>query len=106
MKRTFGIIALCVGIYAFIQFVAAGMRDEVASMIPLILACYICLATAFVCLIGDVIRFVGKCFSQGFSAGTVQKESHFCPFCGKTIYDNDRFCSQCGCDLTNTQLHI
>lgn len=58
------------------------------------------LITAIVCLIGDVIRFIGKCFSQGFSAGNPQECSQVCPLCGKAISGNARFCGECGCELT------
>lgn len=100
MKRKVGFTALGVGIFTFFMFVVACMRLETSLILPLALVYFLCMITAIVCLIGDAIRFIGKCFSQGFSAGNPQECNQVCPLCGKAISGNARFCGECGCELT------
>ena len=100
MKRKIGFIALTFGIIAFIFYMFSLTRMNFSSSISLLLIYAACMITAIICLIGDVIRFIGKCFSQGFSAGNSQECSQVCPLCGKAISGNARFCGECGCELT------
>ena len=100
MKRAIGFIALGAGIFTFFLFIVACMRHNTSLMFPLMVVYFFSMVTAIVCLIGDVIRFIGKCFSQGFSAGNSQECSRICPLCGKAISGSARFCGECGCELT------
>ena len=103
MKRKIGITALviyaiCIVLMIFMTSNASGRPSAgFPFLVALIAVSYI---TAIVCLIGDVIRFIGKCFFQGFSAGNSQERKRVCPLCGNAISGNARFCSECGCELT------
>ncbi len=103
MKRKIGIIALvvyviCIVLMIFMTSNASGRPNVAFQFVTVLIA--VSYITAIVCLIGDVIRFIGKCFSQGFRAGNSQECSQVCPLCGKAISGNARFCGECGCELT------
>ena len=100
MKRKIGFIALCVGIFSFFMLMVASMNFKISLVLPLILVYFFSIVTAIICLAGDVIRFIGKCFSQGANAANAQECSQVCPLCGKAISGSARFCSECGCELT------
>ena len=101
MKRKIGFTALAVAVLAFLSFVTSSVRHgDYGTMVFFALFYFAAIITAIVCLAGDVIRFIGKCFSQGFSAGNPQECGQVCPLCGKAISGNARFCSECGCELT------
>ncbi len=100
MKRKIGFTALAVAALAFLLCVSSMQRFNFGATTFLGLLYAAALITAFVCLIGDVIRFIGKCFSQGFRAGNSQECSQVCPLCGKPLSSDARFCSECGCELT------
>lgn len=108
MRRKIGFFALGLSVCAFILLVVAGMCCNTPLAVFMALLHFSSMITAIICLIGDVIRFIGKCFSQGFSAGNSQgfragnsqECSQVCPLCGKAISSKARFCSECGCELT------
>lgn len=99
MKRTIGIFALVLGIITFILFVCASTRYDVSQIAPMLFVYGASMFTAFVCLIGDVIRFIGKCFSQGYNSVNVKQERIACPLCGKQLPADSRFCGECGCEI-------
>lgn len=99
MKRFVGFLGLAVSGFSFIAVAVMGTYFYKTSLFFMLLF----LAggiTAAACLNADAIRFVGKCFSQGFNAGNSQECSQVCPLCGKTISGDAHFCSECGCELT------
>lgn len=100
MKRKIGFIALTVAALTFMLCVITMQRFDFSSFVFLGLVYGAALITAIVCLAGDVIRFIGKCFSQGANEGRGQECSRVCPLCGKPLSSNARFCSDCGCELT------
>ncbi len=101
MRRKIGFTALAVTVVAFLLFVISTVQHgDFGTAVFFALLYFAGIITAIVCLIGDVIRFIGKCFSQGFSAGKSQECSRVCPLCGKPLSSNVRFCSDCGCELT------
>ena len=102
MKRKIGIFALTVAGMSFVSMILMQVYDHCknADMVPFVLVFLAGGITAAACLIGDVIRFIGKCFSQGFNTGNSQERKRVCPLCGKAISGNARFCSECGCELT------
>lgn len=101
MKRKIGFTALAVAALAFLLAIFSMRSFGFEAFTFLVLLYAASMITAIVCLIGDVIRFIGKCFSQGFSAGNSQERKRACPLCGKAISGNARFCSECGCELTD-----
>lgn len=102
MKRKIGIFALTVAGISFVTMILMQVYGHCksADMVPFVLLFLAGGITAATCLSADAIRFIGKCFSQGFSAGNSQGCSQVCPLCGKAISGNARFCSECGCELT------
>lgn len=99
MKKFVGYLGLAISVVSFVAFAVMGMYFHKTSLFFMLLF-LVGGVTAEVCLIGDVIRFIGKCFSQGFNTGNSQERKRVCPLCGKAISGNARFCSECGCELT------
>ncbi len=104
IRRIIGFTALAFAIICFILFcimIASG-RLRAGLMVPLLLGYGFGIITAIACLIADVIRFIGKCFSQGANAAQPQMCSKICPKCGRALNSNVRFCSECGNEVTET----
>jgi len=102
MRRKIGIAALVVAGISFVSMILMQVYSHCdgTDMVPFILLWLAGGIIAVACLIADVIRFIGKCFFQGASAGNSQECSQVCPLCGKAISGNARFCGECGCELT------
>lgn len=101
MRRKIGFTALVVTAVAFLLFVISSVQyGDFGTTVFFALFYFAGIITSIVCLASDVIRFIGKCFSQGFSAENSQERKRVCPLCGKAISGNARFCSECGCELT------
>ena len=111
LKKKIGIIGLVTAALAFILWIVMVTTGAVFSRgggfspaVPLVLILIIGgSVTAFVCLIGDVIRFVGKKFGEGFGGGSSGYSSaprngsvKFCPHCGAALDRDAVFCSKCG----------
>lgn len=58
------------------------------------------LALAAACLTEDAVGYICKHISQRTKPAQPQKNSHFCPLCGKPLAANAPFCSWCGGELT------
>ncbi len=99
MRRKIGFISLAVAAVAFLMCAATMSSFDHGAFTFFMLVYGAAVITAIVCLAGDVIRFIGKCFAQGYNAGTPQKESRVCPNCNKPVSSDARFCTECGCEL-------
>ena len=97
IRRKIGYIALAVVVISIICLASMISGDyEMEEIQPVALTYAFGCIVAFVCLIGDVIRFIGKCFSQGFNGTQNQGNGRFCTNCSKPIDNNAKFCSHCG----------
>lgn len=124
-KREIGIGALILAGIAFLLWIlvlATGLvfRAKILFFgIPTVF--YVSLIVAFVCLIGDFIKFIGKKFSEGYrpeqnvstpvqpqstagvsggSSETVSLSANrFCGQCGSPVDEGDAFCKKCGTKL-------
>ena len=98
IRRKIGFIALAISLTSAIIaiFLCESFSFSAREITPFMLVYGFGGMIAFVCLIGDVIRFIGKCFSQGFNGTQSRGNGRFCTNCGKAIDANAKFCSHYG----------
>ena len=101
LRRMVGFTALAAAGISFILWmwiVVSGSGFSQTGMglngfaVGVLFSWMVSIITAVVCLIGDVIRFIGKTFGEGFGkAATVP-----CLSCGKAMAVSAVFCPHCG----------
>lgn len=99
MKRKVGITALIFAAIFFLLTAAAMPAKAMGVGIFCVIMYFACALTAVICLFGDVVRFIGKMFSAGFSEGAAKSYNHYCPQCGKGLEQDAHFCPGCGTKL-------
>ena len=104
MKRTIGIAAAVIGVidlFVWIIMIFTGAMFDgfgfSSFALVIFLLWFVCIGVAAFCLLGDIIRFVGKNFSAGYHSATpTQSANGFCTACGKQIAGDMAFCPYCG----------
>ena len=94
-RKMIGITALIGSVMCYIGNVFSVMTMN-ENVILFSLLSWICGLVAFFCLIGFVIRYVGKKFAEGWSEGLPQYNPGYCSNCGNKVLDNAKFCNYCG----------
>ena len=102
MKRKIGIAAAVLAVmdlFVYMILIVTGNAFANRGLTGLVFVLwFVFLAIAGPCLIGDVIKFVGKHFSSGFNAGLPPQTGAivYCTKCGKPIAADVSFCPHCG----------
>jgi hypothetical protein len=109
MKRLIGKIAVFGAVISFILwamliftggvFSSSGFGFSGFAMF-VFFSFFACIITAVFCLTGDLIKFIGKMFANGFNDGKKptfgNASAQFCTKCGKPIHASAAFCPNCG----------
>ena len=96
MKRAIGFLAMLGAPVCFAGGVIVSRSGDVETAFLLVMLAMLCACIAFVCLIGDMIRFVGKMLAQGMMSNVPKEKIRFCDHCGGKLADGAAFCSHCG----------
>lgn len=108
MKRKIGIAAVVVGVvdlFVWIILLVSGNTFAGHGMSPLavfvFVLWFVCIVVAIPCLLGDVVRFIGKSFAAGYNESIRPDPSKtaYCTNCGKPVDASVAFCPHCGTKL-------